>query len=376
MNRNEYAEIRRRFNPDKNNITCVRGCYVDTKGEIISTFNRPLLTMPQEEAEKYLALFRKTLSGTPGKNLVEIQFDPFEAQKSENHQALMALRETCLKQDDLAEDFFTRVISSLKLDDNYLILMMHDAYDVPFKARDDVKVDDASEEMYHYILCAICPVKLSKPALSYYAAENEFHPREQDWVVGAPDLGFLFPSFDDRTSNIYKVVYYNRDINEPHEELTDGIFGTQLPMLAVEQMANFQSVLEEALDEDLSFDVVQTVHEQLRDIVDKQKTDKEAEAPVISKREVRALLESCGVPDRRIEDFETIYDEQIGAATDMNVESIVNTRQFQVRTPDVTIRVAPERSDLIETRVIEGTKYILIRADDGVEVNGVNININ
>lgn len=374
MNRNEISEIRKRFNPDKNNITNIRGCYVDTRGEIISTFDRPLISMPQEEAEKYLNIFRKTLSGTPGRNLVDIVFEPWQVMESENHKALMALRETKLRDEDEVEGFFTRIISSLKMDENYLILMLSDTYDVPFKGRDDVKVDDASEEQFSYIVCAICPVKPTKPALSYYAPENAFHSREEDWIVGAPECGFMFPSFEERSSNIYKVVYYNRDVNQPHDEMTSDLFGAELPMAAPVQAAAFQSALEEALDDELSLEVVQAVNDQLREIVDSQKHDKEAEAPTVTKAEVANVLEGCGVDADKIERFEERYDEEFGVAGQVPVANLVN-RTFEVRTPDVVIKVAPDKSELIETRIIDGMKYILIRADEGVEVNGVNIRI-
>jgi len=374
MNRNEISEIRKRFNPDKNNITNIRGCYVDTRGEIISTFDRPVISMPQEEAEKYLAIFRKTLSGTPGRNLVDIVFEPWQVMESENHKALMSLRENKLRDDDEVEGFFTSIISSLKMDTNYLILMLADTYDVPFKGRDDVTLADASEEVFTYILCAICPVKPTKPALSYYAPENAFHSREEDWIVSAPEAGFMFPAFDDRASNIYKVVYYNRDVNQPHEEMTEALFGAQMPMPAPIQTAAFQSALEEALEDELSYEVVQTVNEQLREIADRQKTDKEAEAPTVTKGEVSLMLETCGVDPDKIEVFEQRYEEEFGVAADIPVANLVS-RTFEVRTPDVVIKVSPDKSDLIETRMIDGMKYILIPADDGVEVNGVNIKI-
>lgn len=375
MNRNEISEIRRRLNPEKNNITCIRGCYVNSRGEIVSTFNRQLLSMPQEEAEKYLAIFKRALSGTPGKNLVDVVFEPHQVMDSPEHKALMELRETRLLDDAKVDDFFSGIIGSIRMEGNYLILMLHDTYDVPFRGRDDVKVDDASEEVFSYILCAICPVKPTKPALSYCAPEQLFHNREEDWVVAAPDVGFMFPAFDDRASNIYTVVYYNRDTAQPHDELVATIFNADMPMPAPVQKDTLRSVLENALEEDLSYEVVQTVNEQLCDLIEERKNDKDASPLTVSKREMVAMLENCGVPDERLEAFEERYDEEFGQTVELNAASIVDSRQFQVRTPDVVIKVTPGRSDLIETRMINGSRYILIRADDGVEVNGVNISI-
>ena len=375
MNRKEISEIRRRFNLDKNAISCIRGCYVNDKREIVSMFNRPLMSFPQEEAEKYLAIFRRTLAGVPGRNLVDMVFRPDQVMDGEEHRLLTAMRNTALKVEEGVQAFYQKVIDSLEMEGNYLILLTHDAYDVPFRGRDDLKVDDASEEVFDYILCSICPVKLTKPALSYYASDNEFHDREQDWVVAAPELGFMFPTFDDRAANIYNALYYTRDTATMHDEFISAIFNTDAPMPAAEQKETFQALLEDAIGDDLSYEVVQTVHEQIRSMIEEQKSDKEAEAPVVSKREVKAMLENCGVPEERVTAFEEKYDADFGATIELGAQNIVDERKFEVRTPDVVIQVNPERSDLVETRVIDGFKYILIRADEGVEVNGVNINI-
>lgn len=375
MNRKEISEIRRRFNLDKNAISCIRGCYVNDKHEIVSMFNRPLMSFPTEEAEKYLAIFRRTLSGIPGKNLVDMVFRPDQVMDGEEHRLLTALRNTSLKVEEGVQTFYQKVIDNLEMEGNYLILMLHDAYDVPFRTKDELKMDDASEEVFDYIMCAICPVKLSKPALSYYAEDNEFHDRELDWVVASPELGFMFPTFDDRAANIYNALYFTRDTETMHGEFIAAVFNTDAPMPADEQKAAFQALLEESLGDELSYEVVQTVHEQIRGMIEEQKADKEAEPLVVSKREVKNMLESCGISEEHVAAFEQRYDEDFGATIDLGAQNIVNERKFEVRTPDVVIQVNPERSDLVETRIIDGFKYIMIRADEGVAVNGVNISI-
>ena len=218
MNKVDISEIRRRINIDKNSIDCIRGCYVDEKGEIISTFTHSLLTLPQEEAEKYLAIFRKTLSGLPGKNLVDIAFRPDQVMDGEEHRLLTAMKNTSLKVDQAVERFFNTVIENLEFEGNYLILLMHDNYDIPFKAKDEYKVDVVSEDMFQYILCAICPVKMTKPALCYCPDDKGFHDRDLEWIVSAPDLGFMFPAYEDGGANIYSALYYTRDAAENHQE--------------------------------------------------------------------------------------------------------------------------------------------------------------
>lgn len=375
MNRREIAEIRRRFNPDRNAVTCLRGCYVNDKREIVAAFNRSLLSLPLEEQEKYLAIFRRTLGGAPGRNLIDIEFRPDQVMDDPAHGLLTALRNTALTVDKGVERLCGRIIDSLDLEGNYLILMLHDAYDVPFRRADAYNSGGDSEELFSYIMVSICPVKPTRPALSYFSEDNDFHARESDWVVGAPELGFMFPTFDDRAANIYGALYFTRDETEMHADFIDAVFHCAAPAPAVEQRERFQAVLEDALDEDLSFDVAQTVHERLRDMLAAHAQEKAVEPLEVSRREIGGMLQACGVPDEKVEAFETRYDAEFGLGMPLRAANIAEPKKFELRTPDVVVKVNPERSDLIETRVIDGQKYILIRADEGVEVNGVNIAI-
>lgn len=373
MNSKEINELRRRFNIDNANITCIHGCYVNTKKEIISLFKLPPINLPQEESEKYLSLFKKVLSGTPGKNLMDIAFANEDVGVSDEHKLLMALRDTRLQDDDMVLVFFQRIIDALPLTDNALILLTHDAYDVPFKHKDESRGD--SQEMFNYIICSVCPVKLSRAALSYCPQDNEFHPNDPDWVVGVPDLGFLFPCFDERAANIYNALCYTKDTADNHMEFSAAVFGANPPRPAAEQKETFQAILQDTLAEECSLEVVQAVHDQMRERIAEQKLDKEAGPLKISSTEVKKALETCGVPQEKVVAFEEKYQEEFGKGMDVNAVNIVDTKQFEVRTPNVVIKVDPTRSDLVETRIINGSKYILIRADEGVEVNGVNISI-
>lgn len=370
MNKKEISEIRRRFNPDKNNITVIRGCYVDEKRQVVSELCEPALSIPMEELDKYMSIFRRALSGDPGRTLTDVVFRPDQVMEGEAHKLLMALRDTQLRDEATIGAFYERVIDSLAIEGNYLILLAHDAFDLPAKF-----ADAESEEVFHYILCAVCPVRQSKPALSYFAVENEFHNRVPEWIVAAPEVGFLFPAFDDRAANIYGALYYARDAAGPHEELTEALFGAEMPMPAAAQKEAFEAVLEDSLAEDLRYDVVTAVHAELRERIEEKKADKEAEAPTVSKQEVKNLLRKQGVPEQRVQAFEEKYDETFGRGVDLNVRSVADTKKLELTTPDVVIRVSPDRADLVETRVIDGIKYILIRADEGVEVNGVGIRI-
>lgn len=375
MNEKEIAELRRRLRPDKCGISHIRGCYVNENREIVSQFDQSLGVTGQQEAEQLLTILRKSLSGALGKNLIDVTFTTQQVVDSDEHRLLMALRDSALGDEAAVQALFQRVIGSLSLEGNYLILLAHDVYDVPYRSGDGARQDDASDQVFSYVLCSICPVKLTKPALSYYVHENAFHDLKSDWVVSTPELGFLFPAFDERCTNLYNALYYSRDTAENHPELVDAVFRSPIPMPAAVQMETFQSILGEALAEDCNYEVVHAVHDQLCGMIEEHKAAKEEEPLVVSKGTVKTVLSSCGVAAPHVEAFETQYDAAFGAEADLSPRNLVDTKQLEIKTPDVTIRVSPDRGDLVETRMINGIKYILIRANEGVEVNGVSVQI-
>ena len=375
MNEKEIGELRRRFRADKSNITHVRGCYVNEKKEIISQFDQSMALMGPEESEKLLGILRKTLSGTLGKNLLDIPFETRQVVEGDEHRLLMALRDSELRDQEAVEAFFQRAIRSLDLEGNYLILLAYDAYDVPYHSKDGDSQADASSDVFRYVLCAVCPVKLTKDALSYFVYENKFRNLEADWVVAAPEAGFLFPAFDDRATNLYDALYYTWDTAGNHPDFVDAIFHAPAPMPAAVQKETFQTILGDTLAEDSSYQVVQTVHGQLREMIEEHKANHEDQPLTVSRDAVKRVLTDCGVEDRHVDAFEARYDAAFGAGTDLSPRNLVDAKQLEIATPDVTIRVNPDRGDLVETRVIDGARYILIRAEEGVEVNGVPVHI-
>ena len=375
MNNKEIGEIRRHLRRDRSNMPAIYGCYVNDNKEIISQFRQSLGIMPENEAEKYFAMLKRTLSGTIGKNLIDITFRTAQVADSTEHKMLMSLRETGLKDEQLLDAFYRKVIDSISLEGNYLILLGCDSYDVPFKSKDGDSQRDNSDEVYKYIICAVCPVKQTKATLHYVPEEKQFHDGAMNQIVSAPELGFLFPAFDDRATNIYNALYYTHNTKESHEEFVAAVFNTPIPKPAAEQKKSFEALLSTALDEECDLDVVQTVHDQICQRIELHKEAKVPEPLLITKEEVKDVLASCGVTEPHIAKFSVEYDEAFGFEAQLHPKNIIDNRHFEIHTPDVAIKVAPDRSDLIETRVIGGVKYILINADEDVEVNGVSIHI-
>ena len=375
MNTKEISEIRRRVRRDRSNMTALYGCYVNDNKEIISEFHQSTGIMPENESDKYFGLMRRCLSGTLGKNLIDITFKTSQVADSEEHKLLMELRNSKLKEENLRMAFYKKVIETVSLQSNYLILIGCDSYDVPFKSKDDETQSDASSEVYTYLLCAICPVKQTKANLHYIPESKEFHDGGMQNIVSAPELGFLFPAFDNRATNIYNALYYTHSPKDSYEEFVASVFNTPIPKPAAEQKKSFEALLTTALDEDCSMDVVQTVHDQLCQRIELHKESKIPEALMVSKADVKEVLSSCGVSDAHLAKFSVDYDETFGFEADLHPKNIIDNNRFEIKTPDVSIKVAPDRTDLIETRIIGGVKYILINAEEDVEVNGVSIHI-
>ena len=375
MNTKEIGEIRRRQRRDRSNMTAVYGCYVNENKEIISEFRESLGMMPENEAEKYFALLRRTLGGTLGKNLIDITFQTSQVTDSDEHKLLMNLRNSKLSDEESRAAFFQKTMENLSLGSNYLILLGCDSYDVPFKSKDGDAQADNSDETYTYILCAVCPVKQTKATLHYVPEEKSFHDGNMVNVVAAPELGFLFPAFDDRASNIYNALYFNKSPKENHEAFAQAMFGCTVPKPAFEQKQSFEALLSNALDEECSMDVVQTVHDDICQQIEMHKESKIPEALMIGKEQVKATLKECGVSEEHVAKFSVDYDAAFGHDALLHPKNVIDNKKIEITTPDVIIKVAPDRSDLIETRVIGGIKYILINAQEDVTVNGVSIHI-
>ncbi|MGI6254207.1 MAG: DUF4317 domain-containing protein [Acutalibacter sp.] len=374
MNEKEVAEIRRRFRPEKSAVTHVRGCYVSQEGAVVSQFDQSLTLMPQEEGENLLALLRKALSGSLGRNLLNLSFSTSQVVNSPEHKLLMTLRESKLQDPEALENFFQTVAQSFRLPDmGYLILLAHDTYDVPYRGKDGGSLEDASDTVYSYILCALCPVKETKPVLSYRVPENLFCNRQVDWTISPPEAGFLFPAFDDRCANLYETLFYTKSTQDSHQELADALFRRELPPPADSQRESFQALLTETLGEDCSLDVVQAVQGNLVTMMAQHKEDKDPEPLVLSKGGMEMVLSACGVEEEQREAFSQRFEEEFGPNARLSPQNLVDKRKLEVCTPEVKIQLPPERGDLVETRIIDGVGYILIRAEGGVEVNGVPV---
>lgn len=371
MNKKEVLEIRKQFTPANCAITRIAGCYVDHEKNKKMESKSAFLSLPEEEAFKYFDIFKKTLSGTMGKNMLNMEFPIDQEMPGGTQEFLMKLKASKLEDDMLLEEFYDKVIATYEYAENYYIILIHAMYDVPGRSSDNMEMFDASDEVYEYLVCSICPVSLSKAGLSYNAESNCIQDRIRDWVVDMPDKGFLFPAFNDRSTDIHGVLYYTKKSEDLQPELIEQLLGAKMPMSANTQKETFQMLIEDTLGEDGDYETIRNIHDTLNDMIEEHK--EEPEPLQLDKTDVRKVFEKSGVSSEKMECFDQNYEETAGEKTSLLATNITETKKFQIETPDIVIKVNPERADLIETRVIDGRQCLVIAVDDYIEVNGVNV---
>jgi len=373
MNQKEINELRRRFRADRSSISRIYGCFVNTNREIVAHLDTSLGVTKQEETEIYLGRLKKCLSGGMGRNLIDISFSTAQVVDSAEHRLLMRLRDSACQDDRARDELYGRIISALQMEQsNYVILLAADAYDVPYRGSDDVEQADAAAEVFRYFVCAVCPVKEASADLRFFYDVNEFHVSSSGPTLANTALGFVFPAFDDRSANIYDALYFAQKPDDLHEEFINAVFRTEPPMSAPQQRNAFQTALSDALESECNYDVVQTVNEQLRERVEAHKESKDPEALTLSTDEVGEMLRESGVSDEHIEAFTKTVESEFGEDAALMPGNLVD-RKFEIVTPNVKISMAPEYSANVELRIVNGRRFILIPADEGVTVNGISI---
>ncbi|MCD8073636.1 MAG: DUF4317 domain-containing protein [Lachnospiraceae bacterium] len=372
MNKKEVTELKRLFHPDRTPITRVCGCYIDAEKNKKTKLKEAFLSLPEEEMFKYFDIFKKTLSGSIGRNLLDMEF-PLEQEAGGGAQEyLMKLRASQLKDDDLLDEFYDKVIETFLYPENYYIVLIHCAYDIPKRGTDGIEQIDASEYVYEFLLCSICPVQLSKPGLCYHEDTNTISERIRDWFVEPPVTGFLFPAFTDRNTDIHSLLYYSKNPDELNAGFARELLGCELPLSAGSQKDTFNALVADTLNDSCTYETVKNIHASLNELLEEHKDD--PNPVLLDKGDVRRLLSQSGADDETLEHFDEEFEQASGSTqAELYVTNVANTRKFEIKTPNIVISVKPECADLIETQMIDGRLCFVIPMDDSVEVNGIPV---
>lgn len=435
MNKKEVLELKRRLKKDQATFTQLVGCYVDCNHNKVCKFGGKFLTLEEEEYYKYLEIANKVLSGTVGNNLLDLEFPLQEEEVGGRQQILMALRESKLENEELLDTYYDLVIDTYDEAGNYLILLYLDSYDVMTRTRDNINLDE-SEEVYEYLLCAICPVALSKPGLGYLEGEQRIGPRIRDWVVGAPDTGFLFPSFNDRSTDIHSALFYTKNTKEPHSEFMANGLGCGVERTATEQKMAFHSIIRNVLgaESEGTEDTLLDIQQNLSDMIDdySEKHEEEDGPFLLDKEVVQKVLTESNVSEEKMTRIEKSIDEAFGEKLPI-AENVIDTKALEAnevrieklaledqvgaltlqleekkeeleekntaleertsqllekqeeidnyiaetKTYDVVLRVKPEKASQIKSQIINGEKCLVIplKENEHATINGVNTTV-
>ena len=370
MDKKAINEIRKLIKPDSC-IDRIRACYVNEEGEVIREIHDSLAAMEKESMEKYCEILRGAMSGKLGRNLFNMEFPLEEESEGGRQQLLYRLAQSELKNDELLTLFFNKIVENFRCETKYLILLMHGMYDIPAKGKDNADMEDASDYVYSFLVCCICPVILMKEGLCYDEEACTFLDRRTDWAVQKPVSGFLFPAYNDRQPDIHSLLYYCRKEEERHEEISGDLLGCVLPIPESDQKELFKSMVEQTLGRNCDFENVKAINDAVTQIIEQNKDS--GEPVTIEKEQMRRLLSENGADQSVLSDFDDAYDEAVGEGAALMAENLVETSRLEVKSPSLKISVKADMTDMLKTKVIDGMEYLLIPVVDELEVNGIRI---
>lgn len=400
MDKKSINELRRRLKKDGCTFTKICGCYIDDNKNKVTNLDEIFLNLEDEEYFKYLEIAKKVLSTNVGNNILELNF-PLEEEKPGGHQQfLLGLKKSGLKDQGLLDTFYDMVIEKYNSLGNYLILLFHDVYDVMTKTTDNNKLDE-SEEVYEYIICAICPMVLSKPGLGYNKDKNKISTLNREWFVGMPETGFVFPAFIERSSDIHSVLMYTADSKNVHTEMIEDILGCREKLTYAQQQDVLTDMVLEVTGEDMVKDVMDTVNIELAHVSD------ENPESYVSKEHIKSALEHAGIAENKAVNIGDQYMSSINTeevpligdivpnkaqkiVKDNNEKELLkeeikdlnrkiasieetndNNEQLTVDEGEIIITVNSEKKELIRRENIDGVNCVVIPVSesDHVKIN-------
>lgn len=380
MRKKDILELKKRFKKDQCTFSKMCGCYVNGEKNIILKFRETFLNLDEDEYFKYLEIAKKVLSGTIDNNILELKFPLNEDLINERQISLMQLKNSQLKDDNLLDNFYNIIINNYDYTGNFLILLFHDAYDVITKTRDNLKIDE-SEEVYEYVLCAICPVSLSGPGLRYFEEENKIKARIRDWVVDPPTNGFVFPAFIDRSADVNSVMYYTKNAKDTHPELMENVLGCYSKQTVTIQKETFQSIIKDTFsaDEKKADKIFSEIQENLNNMVDEYNAiydDTDCEPISLTKDDVQNLLIESGVPEEITTKIEKSYVENFGDDLPL-AENLIDAKVLKANEQRKKEEKLQKQVEILESRLEQIKRETAIDSETNLstELNEDNQNL-
>ncbi len=361
MNKTELAEIKRMFAINRCTADSICGCYVGMEKEIKAFWQQTFLSMDEEEILKYLGIFRSCLTGGLDKNLINLQV------AEEKQEGLLGLRDCRLKNTELVSEFCENIIRKIEWVGAYSILMLHGVYDVPGIAKDGTVMEDASEEVYEYLMLCICPVNASKPGLSYHPETENFTHAKIEQMLGKPVMGFLYPAFNDRSEDRDSVLFYGKVITEQEKKLAWELFQNTIEISAEEEKEFFKDGIKEIPG--LTMEEVRTIEQELQSLYEEHKMD--SEPYTLDREGMNEVLQEIDCP--RAQKAVDFWSSMGGKK--MKLKNIVTQRDFSIKTDNFSVSVKPQYAETASVREIEGEECLVLQLPEKMKVNGIEIHV-
>ena len=375
MRKKDILELKKRFKKDHCTFTKMCGCYVNGEKNILLKFRETFLNLEEDDYFKYLEIAKKVLSGTIENNILELNFELNEEHVNEKQLEFMKLKNSQLKDDLLLDDFYNSIINNYDYEGNFLILIFHDAYDIITKTKDNAKLDE-SEEVYEYILCAICPVELSKAGLRYFEEENSIKSRTRDWVVEAPSNGFVFPAFINRTTDVNSIMYYTKNAKDTHPELMENVLGCPSKQTNTEKKETFNDIIRDALgpDEKKSDHFFMEIQESLNNKIEEHNIiHEDSETPIFLTDEViQDILNESGVPDEITTKIEKSYAESFGDTPPV-ADILIDNKALAAKAQKKKEEMLEKQVRILEDKLERVTQDNSLNTEAAVEVDSNNL---
>ncbi|EEJ52720.1 DUF4317 domain-containing protein [Oribacterium sinus] len=371
MDKKGIAEVKKCFKKEDCRIDRMVSCFVNEEGEVISRFSDSFYALEDKELFKYCELFKQSLSGKLGRNLYTLAFPLEEEKEGGKQQELYQLLQSELKEEALYDAFFEKIRKNYPIPGKHLLLLAHGVYDVPKKTTDGLVLEDASENVYSFLLFTLCPVSLLKEGLCFDQQSDSFISRSEDFVVQKPEISFLYPAFHDRNSDIHELLYRCKKREDSLDSVPESLFGTPLPMGEKQQKHCFSKLVEEILQEDCTFENIRLLQEELAELQNKENEEEREQS--LPKNQVKALLEKAGATEEQLLNFSSLYEEELGEKNEsLFLENLADST-LRLDSDNVHLRIKNEVSAILESRIIDGKEYLLLPISDNLECNGISI---
>lgn len=352
MKRLELNEIKKQFTPAGCTIDRIAGCIANDEGEAVYEIKENFLYLPEEMMFKFFEIFRKGLSGRKGKNIYSLEFKEDSRAKA----SLQHIRQTGLKDEETNEILFENIIDYCSIKGYSAIFVIHGIYDIPGKGTDNEAMEDASEEVYEYIMTAICPVTLSKPGLSWNREEGTMGEANRQWMIQMPSTAFLYPAFTDRSQDLDHVWFYTKNANDPEKALIDQVLGCKMFDTPSEQKEEFKRTVKGGERCTYSMEQVKDLYRELQTLAENQKDSEEP----ITAEQIAKIVRKYGI-------------ESEGTETEISLQNVINLSTMEIGTPDAHITVSTGWEDMVDIKEAEGERYITVRAGGAITVNGIEV---